>query len=68
MKTQLHRRPEERVMTGKAMPNVNPDRIKLFTGRSNPDLTTKICQYLEVPMGRGRSELFHDGELMVQVD
>jgi len=50
------------------MSHVNADKIKVFTGRSNPDLTQRICQYLGVPMGRGRSELFPDGELMVKVD
>jgi ribose-phosphate pyrophosphokinase len=44
------------------------DKIKLFTGRSNPQLAQKIADYLELPMGRGRTELFPDGELIVKVE
>ena len=50
------------------MSQVDPDRIKLFTGRANPDLAQRICNYLQIPMGRGKSELFPDGELMVKID
>src|SRR5215207_8192304 len=46
----------------------DPDRLKLFTGRANPGLAEKVCDYLEVPMGRGRTELFPDGELLVKID
>ena len=42
--------------------------LKLFTGRSNPALAKKICDYLKLPLGRGRSESFPDGELIVKVD
>src|SRR5271156_4410214 len=44
------------------------DKIKLFTGRANPLLAQKICDYLELPLGRGRTDLFPDGELIVKVD
>ena len=44
------------------------DRLKVFTGRANPMLATKICEYLDIPLGRGRTELFPDGELMVKVE
>jgi ribose-phosphate pyrophosphokinase len=44
------------------------DKIKLFTGRANPLLAQKIADYLELPMGRGRTELFPDGELIVKVE
>ncbi len=44
------------------------DKLKLFTGRANPQLAQKICEYLQIPLGRGRTELFPDGELMVKVD
>lgn len=42
--------------------------LKLFTGRANPALAKKICDYLKLPLGRGRSESFPDGELIVKVD
>jgi ribose-phosphate pyrophosphokinase len=44
------------------------DKIKVFTGRANPQLAQKICDYLEVPLGRGRTELFPDGELIVRIE
>ena len=44
------------------------DQIKLFTGRANPELAQRVCDYLELPMGRGRTEWFPDGELIVKVD
>ena len=47
---------------------LDPSKIKLFTGRANPDLAQKVCDYLGIPMGRGRTELFPDGELLVKVE
>lgn len=42
--------------------------VKLFTGRANPLLAQKIADYLDLPLGRGRTELFPDGELIVKVE
>ena len=28
------------------------DKLKLFTGRANPQLAQKICDYLSIPLGR----------------
>src|SRR5437763_3159814 len=42
------------------------DKLKLFTGRANPILAQRICDYLQIPLGRGRTELFPDGELIVR--
>src|SRR3989454_7849942 len=50
------------------MPKADGDKLKLFTGRANPGLAQKICEYLDIPLGRGRTELFPDGELIVRVD
>ena len=44
------------------------EKLKLFTGRANPQLAQTICNYLDIPMGRGRTELFPDGELIVKVE
>src|SRR5687768_18373358 len=44
------------------------DGMKVFTGRANPQLAQKICDYLDIPLGRGRTELFPDGELIVKVE
>ncbi|MFI5379811.1 MAG: ribose-phosphate diphosphokinase [Tepidisphaerales bacterium] len=44
------------------------ENLKVFTGRANPTLAHKICDYLKMPMGRGKTELFPDGELIVRVE
>src|SRR3954451_11445154 len=44
------------------------NHLKLFTGRANPQLAQRICDYLQIPLGRGRTELFPDGELIVKVE
>jgi len=50
------------------MANTDADKLKVFTGRANPQLAQKICEYLDIPLGRGRTELFPDGELIVRVE
>jgi ribose-phosphate pyrophosphokinase len=50
------------------MEKIDPQRLKLFTGRANPQLAQKICEALKIPLGRGRTDLFPDGELMVKVE
>jgi len=50
------------------MSQADADKLKLFTGRANKELAEKVCQHLEIPLGRGRTELFPDGELIVKVE
>ncbi len=50
------------------MSQSDADQLKLFTGRANPALAQKICEYLQIPLGRGETALFPDGELMVKVE
>lgn len=50
------------------MSKEDADKLKLFTGRGHPQLAQKICDYLDIPLGRGRTELFPDGELIVKVE
>lgn len=50
------------------MSESDADKIKVFTGRANPLLAQRICDYLKIPLGRGATELFSDGELLVKVD
>src|SRR5882757_4241872 len=50
------------------MAALDSEKLKVFTGRANPLLAEKICKYLQLPLGRGRTELFPDGELMVKVE
>lgn len=50
------------------MSQADADKLKVFTGRANPGLAQRICDYLQIPMGRGRTELFPDGEVIVRVE
>ncbi len=50
------------------MSQADADKLKVFTGRSNPNLAQRICEHLQIPLGRGRTELFPDGELIVKVE
>jgi ribose-phosphate pyrophosphokinase len=50
------------------MANSDADKLKVFTGRANPILATRVCEHLQIPLGRGRTELFPDGELHVKVE
>jgi ribose-phosphate pyrophosphokinase len=50
------------------MSNLDADKLKLFTGRAHPQLAQRVCDYLQIPLGRGRTELFPDGELIVKVE
>ena len=44
------------------------DTLKLFAGRANPGLAQKVADYLDLPLGRAKADLFPDGELIVKVD
>ncbi len=50
------------------MSQADADKLKLFAGRGNPQLAQKICDYLQLPLGRARTELFPDGELIVKIE
>jgi ribose-phosphate pyrophosphokinase len=50
------------------MASLDADKLKIFAGRANRELAEKICAYLQIPIGRGRTDLFPDGELIVKVD
>ncbi len=43
------------------------NRLKVFSGRSNPTLTEAICNYLDISPGRVQAETFPDGELFVRL-
>ncbi len=43
------------------------NRLKLFTGNSNPALAEAVAAYLDVPMGKADVGTFSDGEVMVEL-
>ena len=44
------------------------DQLKVFAGRANPALAQKVADYLDLQLGRGKAEMFPDGEVIVKVD
>src|SRR5205085_4365494 len=50
------------------MGQADADKMKIFAARGKRDLAEKICKRLEIPLGRGQTELFPDGELIVKVE
>jgi len=43
------------------------NKIRVFSGNSNPALAEKICVSLGVPLGRAKVKTFSDGEIMVEI-
>jgi ribose-phosphate pyrophosphokinase len=41
--------------------------LRIFTGNANPELARKICQELEVSLGRAQVATFSDGEIRVEI-
>ncbi|MDG2206420.1 MAG: ribose-phosphate pyrophosphokinase [Pirellulales bacterium] len=42
--------------------------IKIFSGRANPELASRICQYLGLPMGKITLGDFPDGEISCKIE
>src|SRR5215510_5155386 len=42
--------------------------LKIFSGRANPDLARKICDYLGLSLGKVTIGNFPDGEISVKID
>ena len=43
------------------------DRLQIFTGNANPELSLEICENLEVTLGRAMIRQFADGEIYLQI-
>lgn len=43
------------------------DKIRIFSGNSNPVLAQKICESLGVPLGAARVKTFSDGEILIEI-
>ena len=40
----------------------------IFSGNSNPKLSQKICNYLNVPLGEAKVKTFSDGEIQIEIN
>ncbi len=47
---------------------MEPRGITIFTGNSNLNLATKICEYLELPLGGAKVTTFSDGEIQIEIN
>ncbi len=41
--------------------------LKIFAGNSNPELAQRICDMLEIPLGRALVGTFSDGEIRIEI-
>jgi ribose-phosphate pyrophosphokinase len=46
---------------------MDPERIKIFSGRANPVLAREICTALGLTLGEARIKQFSDGEINLQI-
>jgi ribose-phosphate pyrophosphokinase len=44
------------------------DDFVIFSGNSNPALSRKICEYINVPLGGEKVKRFSDGEIQIEID
>lgn len=44
------------------------DKIRIFSGNSNPSLAAKISEKLALPLGKAKVKTFSDGEIMVEIE
>ena len=42
--------------------------ISIFSGNSNPDLASRICEYLNLSLGSAQVKTFSDGEIQIEID
>ncbi|MDJ0988211.1 MAG: ribose-phosphate pyrophosphokinase [Desulfobacterales bacterium] len=42
--------------------------ISIFSGNSNPELATRICEYLNLSLGSAQVKTFSDGEIQIEID
>ncbi len=47
--------------------SLDPDDVRIFSGRSNPDLASKVTDYLSVPLERTHVSRFSNDNLFVQL-
>ena len=43
------------------------DRLRVFSGNANPELTEEICSFLGVPLAQASVRTFSDGEIYLQI-
>jgi ribose-phosphate pyrophosphokinase len=41
--------------------------LKVFAGRNQVPLTQRVCEHLDIPFGRAKTDVFPDGEIIVRM-
>jgi ribose-phosphate pyrophosphokinase len=47
---------------------IDPNQLKIFSGRHSKELAERVCDHLELPLGKARTMAFPDDELLVKLD
>jgi len=50
------------------MSNTEKNGLSIFSGNSNPELTKKICTYLNLQLGSATVKTFSDGEIQIEIN
>lgn len=50
------------------MSNSDANTLKIFAGRNSIELTQRICDHINLPLGQVRTTLFPDGEIIVKLE
>lgn len=50
------------------MSTSDENNLRIFAGRASRELTSRLCEYLQLSVGQGYTDMFPDGELFVKVD
>jgi len=67
-KNRVPRLPSGTLLPGCTTVIMNKDSLKIFTGRSNPDLGMKIAEKLNIPLGRLAIKNFADEEIWIKFE
>lgn len=44
------------------------DKLKIFSGNANMELAVKICDFLQIPLGKSKVGTFSDGESQIEIN
>ncbi|MDX1682062.1 MAG: ribose-phosphate pyrophosphokinase [Phycisphaeraceae bacterium] len=50
------------------MSRADRNELKIFAGRASREHAERICQYLDLPVGQGHTDMFPDGEIIVKLE
>jgi len=54
--------------TNQSKIKANPQEIRVFSGLHSGNISAKVCEHLGIELGKSKTEIFPDGEILVRVD